>query len=306
MNRFVKILLFSIIIISLSVCVAFASDSIEDDYSLEDEYGYTQTGVSSAGMPSWYKEGFGPSDVFHNDPSTPRVVDYAGIFNSGELESLKSQLAQMKQKYNMDFVLVTDDSAYELGRRMYAAEFYDMNGYGVGPNYSGVVMFISMEPGNRGWFTAGTGDAEKFFTEKNVNHMDDTMEPYMHRGEYAEGVSAYFNDLDTLLTNGKFPLTFGSVLKYLFIASIAGLVAGLISLSSASVSMKGLAQSVVASNYLVPDSVRVDVLNDTFLRTNVTKTLIQSSSSRSGGGSSYSGGFHSSGGHSFSGGGRGF
>lgn len=259
-----------------------------------------------AWLPSWYKQGFGPSDVFHNDPSTPRVVDYADIFSDREEAELAAKLAEMKAKFNMDFVVVTDVNDYGLGAHMYAAEFYDMNGYGAGSEYSGAVMFINMEPGDRSWWCAGTGKTEKYFTEKNVNHMDDTMEPYMIDGEYASGVKAYFTDLDTLLTNGKFPMSTGAIIRCALISMAVGLIAGLVSLASAASTMKTVAPAVQASAYLTPDSFKVNNLGDNFINKNVTRTLIESSSSSRSGGSSYSGGYHSSGGHSFSGGGRHF
>ncbi|MBO4326737.1 MAG: TPM domain-containing protein [Clostridia bacterium] len=303
MKKYLKLIIFTVIIASVCLVSLTASAAQNAVYS----YGYSSSNDGYSGYPSWYKQGFGPSDVYHNDPSEPRLVDYAGIFTPSEESSLKRQLSELKSKFNMDFVIVTDNSDYGLGHGMYAAEFFDMNGYGVGENYSGVVMFICMEPGNRGWWTAGTGNAEKYFTEKNVNHMDDDMEPYMVDGEYAAGVSKYFSDVDVLFTKGRFPMSAAAVIGCLVTSMIIGAIAGLGFLGSASSTMRGVATAVQASQYLNADSFKVNAANDIFLRTNVTKTLIESSSSGSrGGGSSFSGGYHSSGGHSFSGGGRRF
>ena len=136
--------------------------------------------------------------------------------------------------------------------------------------------------------------------------MDDDMEPYMVDGDYTTGVIKYFYDLDVLLTKGKFPMSAGAFIGCLVTSLIIGAIAGLGFLGSASSSMRGVATAVQASQYLKADSFKVNAANDTFLRMNVTKTFIDTSSGSRGGGSSYSGGYHSSGGHSFSGGGRRF
>ena len=261
---------------------------------------------AAAGYPSWWIDGFGPSDVYHNDPSEPRVVDGADIFSAQEEAELSRKLAEMKEKHQVDLVIVTDNNDYGLGLDRYATSFYDMKGYGYGSDYSGVVMFISMEPGDRGWWCGGTGKAEKYFTEENVNHMDDDMEPYMVNGRYGDGVKKYFSDLDTLLTKGRFPLSAKRAIAFSVVSMIIGAIVGFIFLGKASASMRAVAPAVQASQYLIPDSFKVNGANDVFLNTSVTKTLIESSSSsRSGGGSSF-GSHTSSGGHSFSGGGRRF
>ncbi len=263
--------------------------------------------VTVSAYPEWYRSDFTSDDLFHNDPSTPRLIDNAGILSESQFSSLSDQLAQLKSKFGADFVVVTVDSLEGLYIEDYAAEFYDQNGYGVGNNYSGVIMVVSFEPGNRQWWTFGTGDCEKYFTKDNVNTMDDVMEPYMVDGNYYMGISEYFKKVDVLLTNGKFPKSFSEVFRCVMFAGIPALIAGLISLGSASGSMKAVSTAVQANQYLVPERSNI-VGNDEFIRTTMTRTYSppSSSSGRSGGGSSYSGGHHSSGGHSFSGGGRHF
>ncbi len=289
----------SLLFAAIAACLLFISVFAYGGNALAASQDETYTG-----KPSWYKEGFTSADLFHNAPSDPRVVDYAGVFSDAQKSALENKLAGIKTRTGMDVVVVTDKSMYGMEAIEYAAEFYDMNGYGAGDDHSGVVMFISFEPGNRQWFTAGTGKAEKLLgNSDNINIMDDAMEPYMLEGDYYSGVNAYMDKLSVLLEKGKFPRPFMTSLLYVGIALIAGSIFGGINLSSKKAGMRAVAPAVAASSYLKPDTFRITRENDTFIRTDVARALIESS--RSGGGSN-TGSYHSSGGHSFSGGGRRF
>ena len=255
--------------------------------------------------PVWWPEDTQNFSFYHNDGS-PRLIDYADIFTPEEEAKISSKLAEMKAAHSADLVVVTDNSSYGMSHAMYAADFYDYGGYGFGDNYTGAVMFICMEQYNRGWWCAGTGNIQKYFTEKNVNKMDDAMEPYMESGSYAEGVLAYFDKLDVLLTKGRLPLSVSEIVTAALVSAIIGLIAGLINLSKASSTMNTVTAAVKAGQYLEPHSFNVKNATDTLIDTQTTKVFIGSSGSRSGGGSSYSGGYSSSSGHSFSGGGRSF
>jgi len=290
-----------LLLLMLSAIVAgVVQPFVQADEELTEDYV-----ESESTYPEWWPEDTSSFEFYHNNGS-PRLVDYADIFSSEEEARINAKLAEMKTTHSADFVVVTDNSSYNMSHGMYAADFYDYGGYGVGDNYSGAVMFICMETGNRGWWCAGTGDVEKYFTEKNVNIMDDAMEPYMIDGEYADGVLAYFDKLDYLLTNGKFPLSATQITAIAVVSAIIGLVGGLINLGRVSSTMNTVQTAVKAGQYLEPQSMIIRNANDTLTNTHTTKVFISSERSGGGGGSSYSGGYHSSSGHSFSGGGRSF
>ncbi|MBQ2306368.1 MAG: TPM domain-containing protein [Clostridia bacterium] len=259
-------------------------------------------------MPDWYDPDFSPADVYHNDPSEPRVVDNAGVFSEAEYDRLSRQLESMRNELNMDFVLLTDDSYHGQGYIKYATDFYDMNGYGLGDDFSGVIFFLCFEPGDRGFEAYGTGRAEKYMTERNVDKMSDKIMDHMVDGNYAKGVETYFSQLRTLIKKGRLPLSGSQIAALVIIPSLIGLIGGGISLSSAKASMRTVVKATTAAEYLNPISFVVNGSVDNLINTDVSRTFIDRSSSSGGrsGGSSYHSGFHSSGGHSFSGGGRRF
>ena len=113
--------------------------------------------------------------------------------------------------------------------------------------------------------------------------------------------------IDELYETGKITekRTVGDYLGYSAIASVVGLVAGLINQGKEKAKMRSVAYATYANDYIVQNSFALKDLREAFLYKNVTRTFISSDSDRGGGGggSSHSG-MHSSGGGggSFSGG----
>ncbi len=172
------------------------------------------------GKPSWFPEG-DPDDFtrFH-DEDAARVVDYAGIFTADEREQLAEKLAYLKETYGYDFVFLSEDYVYEdvndyfyyetddyydyedynYYRQYYSAYFYDFNGYGVGENFDGIILYVNITDFKRGWFSCATGACMNFLTENTVNRLDDQLEPFMHDGNYSQGIFDYFNNIDAMLS----------------------------------------------------------------------------------------------------------
>lgn len=271
--------------------------------------------VFADGLPAWYPSDWSTFSDFHGT-NLPRVVDDADIFTDAEEAKLTKLVNELIAKfdYKYDLVIFTDVSNYGIGSGMeasdgvYPADFYQAHGYGKGENYSGSVIFICMEPGNRYWWSAARGDSRPYFSETNVNSLDDGIEPYMVDGEYANAMYKYIELLDELYTNGKITkkLTASDYVFCIAAAAVAGLIVGAINRSAKVRKMKNVKYATFANDYIVKDSFKVKGIKEMFLYKNVTRTYIETSSRSSGGGSSYSGGYSSSGGGSFSGGGRHF
>lgn len=271
--------------------------------------GESTSGGRTAAMPEWYPEPDKVSNFadYHNDASTPRVVDDAGIFTDAQEAEMAARIAEIQQTYNYDFVVYTDNSDYGLGRGVCAADFYQFGGYGYGDDYSGGILYICMEPGNRGWWTAARGSYRNLFTEENCNAIDDRLEPYMVDGDYGTGVLNYLDDTAELMRTGKVPRTIHYGLS-IAAAVVTFLLGGGVTTGILRSNMKTVRHATEAYNYLEKNSFHLRRSNDFFLHRSVTRTLRPKEEKSGGGGghSSYSGGYHSSGGGSFSGGGRSF
>lgn len=246
--------------------------------------------------------------ILHTD-KLPEVYDAADMFTNEEEEWIAQQVRELKESSGMDFVVYTDMTTYGKSRGLQAADFYWDNGYGAGEDRSGGVLFICMEPGNRGWWTAGTGAAEEYYTERNINDLDDRLEPYMVDGNYSQGVIHYLQDTDVLFHTYEVPHEKNYVMA-MIIALVIGAITGGVNVTVKTLKMNSIQKARAAADYVVPGSMTLSKKQDVYMRKYVTRTRkppkSSSGSSHSSGGSSYSGGYHSSGGGHFSGGGRSF
>ena len=107
-------------------------------------------------MPAWY-----PKDPltfpYYHDKDAPRIVDTADIFSDEEESSMEARLTELRGQLGKDIVVFTDVSTYGLSQPVYAADFYDFNGYGIGDDREGVCLMICMDPADRGWWACCTG-----------------------------------------------------------------------------------------------------------------------------------------------------
>lgn len=153
-------------------------------------------------MPDWYPANTENFKFFH-DEYAPRVVDDADIFSAADEKAMEARISVLRAELGRDIVVFTDSSTHGLSRAVYAADFYDFNGYGAGDDREGFCLFICMEPGNRGFWTCGTGpDTRSLQTEDVANALDDALYDYMAAGEYAEGVKDWIENIRTLYLKG--------------------------------------------------------------------------------------------------------
>ncbi len=156
-----------------------------------------------AQMPAWY-----PKDPAnfpqYLDADAPRVVDTANLFSLEEKAAMEARLAEIRAELNRDIVVFTDVSTYGLSRRVYAADFYDFNGYGCGDEHEGVCLFICMDPSDRGGWTCCTGPVTRgLYTEEIANQIDDMLYDCLGSGLYYKGVSDWIENFRRLYISGS-------------------------------------------------------------------------------------------------------
>ena len=161
--------------------------------------GYTQAPASA--LPDWY-----PADVnsfqFFNDPAADRVVDRADIFSDMEEAAMRELIADITAATAKDVVVYTDTTSYGMAQNMLAADYYDFNGYGIGESRDGIILFICMDPRDRGWQAVTTGSVQQIYTESAANQLDDRIYNYLVSGRYGEGVLDWIGNIGTLYTKG--------------------------------------------------------------------------------------------------------
>ena len=172
-----------------------------------------QSTADNGGKPAWYPADPSSFQDFH-DPDAPRVVDVADIIPDEEEPALEARLAEIREELGKDLVIFTDVSTYGLERKIYAADFYDFNGYGIGDNFEGACLFVCMDPQNRGFWTRCEGpETMALYTEEIANEMDDVTYEYMKSGDYAEGFWVWAENFRRLYLSGS-PFTPDWLLSY--------------------------------------------------------------------------------------------
>ena len=145
-------------------------------------------------MPSWYPDDIKTFVEFHDERAS-RVIDDAHIFSKEEIATMKEHIKRVQDDYGIDLVVFTDRSSWANPHDAYAAEFYDVNGYGFGDDFTGTILFICMDENDRDWWTVMTGKCRQIYTSSVINKLDDNLEPYMIAGNYGEGVINYIDDV---------------------------------------------------------------------------------------------------------------
>lgn len=279
------------LLLSLSVC-AFADDLvlITGDDGQEDVQPFVSPNTEVSGSPVTVTDG-------------NRVVDLADIFSDAQENLMRSKISEISMRTKKDIVIYTDNSSYGREHRILAADFYDYNGYGIGPGHDGIILFICMEPSYRGWQAVTTGSVMDIYTEKDANRLDDMLYEYLASGRYGEGVLEWIGHIDNLYTKGRaFTTDWGRVAGT---GTIIGVLVGLVSLLIARSKMKVVSAATRAGSNLDEDSFKVSSRDHLDHISTTRRYIPPPDNNRSGGGgSSFGGGFKGSSGtsHTSSGG----
>ena len=251
----------------------------------------------------------------------PRIIDDANLLLYGEMSLLEEEANRIAEEYGMDVVILTVEDFYGVSAsiEVFADNFYDNNGYGIGENASGVLLVLSMD--TREWAISTCGDAIYAITDFGIQALFEDMAPHLSEDNYFDAFDTYLEVLpyyfeayengtpiDGWAGNYQGPgsvesgtredvVYYTSEPPYWASPIIGAAIAGIVVLIMRS-SMNTKRPQRSAAGYLNRDSYQLRRHQDIFLYSQVSKTRKQTQSS-SGGGSSV---HHSSGGRSHGGG----
>lgn len=248
--------------------------------------------------PDWFPEDLDNWQQFHCSPSAPRVIDRAGILNPQEEELIEQRIRTISADTGKDIAVYTDVTAYGWPHEIFADDVYDFLGFGLGDDYSGLVLVVIMDPADRGFATSAGGSVQKLFNEKNANELDDILYDHFVQGAYGAGVLDWVDHVENLYTTGEVnpvPLS-RRVTTAAIISAIVGLLGGSVTTGAAGGKMRTVTTAYSAQGHLVPGSFRAGPGRDILVNHTVNRIYDPpqpKSSGSSGGSSSYSS--HSSG-----------
>lgn len=219
---------------------------------------------------------------------SPKIVDKADVLSASEEATLETMALALVNEYDMDVVILIEESIWPNDVTDYADDYFDYNGYGIGSNHSGVLLLLDMD--EREWAISTCGDTIKALTDRGQEQIMDEVLGYLGDDEYYEGFRVYLNLLDEhfeAYENGEsidqkrdlFDIVFD-----LIIALGIGAAAGGITIAVMRSGMKTVKPQRGAQSYVRQGSFKLNKQRDVFLYTRTTRIRRQSSSS--GGGSS--------------------
>ena len=210
---------------------------------------------------------------------TPKIVDDADLL-SDSAESILSQQAQLlAERYGVDVVIVTVYSLDGKSAEQYADDYFDHNGYGIGPEYSGILLLISME--YREWAISTCGDCIRYFSDRKLDQLFDSMSYYLSSGSYERAFRIYLSELEDALA---YATSEGSVsspgfVRRLLISLLIGAAVAGITLAIMRSGMNTAKRQRNAGNYLINGSFHLYRQQDIYLYSRTSRTRKEQQSS---------------------------
>ncbi len=230
------------------------------------------------------------------ETETVCIMDGAGLLKASEVDTLKIKIFELRKAYGLDIAIVTTNSTNGKDKYDYCENLYQRYGLGVGERRDGVMLLINM--GDRGYYVYGFGPVGNR-VEGGIN--DKAFTPSLSEGRYAKAFMEFLTQvkreasaIPASYREGKgSTYAMDRVKEILPIVLAVGAVIALIVVLVLRGKMKTANGKRNATDYMVPDSFRLDRALDLYLYTTTTRTKIESSSSGSRGGGG--GGSHGSG-----------
>lgn len=102
-----------------------------------------------------------------------RVIDNADLLDTAEESAHEETIRLLRERYQMDIVILTVDSLEGKRPQEYADDYYDEHGYGCGEEKSGLLLLLSME--ERDWYISTCGNAIYALTDYGIQCVGEEM-----------------------------------------------------------------------------------------------------------------------------------
>lgn len=243
----------------------------------------------------------------------PRVIDDYELLSDSEEQRLEEKAREIIEDYGFDCVVMTmrDYAAYTYGSYNYnyndilvfAHDYYDFKGYGVGKDHDGIIFVISMYDRSYAFSTCGYG-MEAISDSYGVGWFENDLVSLLSDGDYYKCFDRYFDDVYEFVKEANEDKPYSSLhtkrptgwlTRYALAALVIAIIVTAIVVFVLTRQMKTIMPKPAAKQYL--KNYKEKFSQDTYLYSNVSKTAKSSGGSGGhGGGGGHSGMSH--GGHS--------
>ena len=122
------------------------------------------------------------------EETTQHVFDNADIFTEAEEAELEARIAQFQLDTKADAVVLTEADGSVTDPELRAQDFYDENGFGLGENRSGVILYINMT--TRDITACASGETKYVLMNTDLDTVIDAGYDKLSSGEYAGSMHA--------------------------------------------------------------------------------------------------------------------
>ena len=227
--------------------------------------------------------------------ASPKVIDNAELLTDSEEAYLEAKAQAIADSYGMDVVILTVNSTNGRYIEAFADDYYDNNGNGIGPQYSGVLVMLAMD--TREWAVSTCGEAIQALPDWTIEALFQLMADDLSIGNYGAAFTAYLQELEELFAHYRDSqvIDVGDYLRIVLISLGIGAAAGGIVILVMRGQMNTAKAQSGATTYLRDGSFRLTRHLDLFLYSRVNRTRRQQSSGgssvhRSSSGRSHGGG----------------
>lgn len=228
---------------------------------------------------------------FNNLP----VVDEAGYLTDEQFVEISEQLEDIRQKYNFDVAVYTEEAMSGYDAQSTADDLYDYTMYGWGETADGIMLYIAAD--ERAYHLTTHGSGEVIFNANGLKYLENMILPSLQADDYCSAMKLYAEHCEELLEMAAQGEPFNE--KQLSTGYVCGVVGGalliplLLALFMTNKKLKKMKTAVennYAANYMKPGSMNLSLSRDIFLYSTVTK--VEKPKSNSGSHTSSSGESH--------------
>lgn len=225
---------------------------------------------------------------------SPKIIDNADLLSHSEEAALEAEAQALVDRYGMDVVILTVASTNGRYIETYADDYYDNNGYGIGGDFSGILLMLAMD--TREWAISTCGEAIQALPDWTIDVLFELMADDLSSGNYSAAFRAYLQELEDLIGHyrDRQVIDAGDYLRVAGISLAVGAAVGGVAILVMRGQMNTAKAQSGAASYLRDGSFRLNRHLDLFLYSRVSRTRRQQSSGssvhRSSGGRSHGGG----------------
>lgn len=225
--------------------------------------------------------------------TSDNVKDFLDYLTAEEVSDIQSRIDNIAANRGLDIAIVITDDTKGKTPMAYADDYYDYEGFGIGYDYSGLLLLISIN--TRDVWISTSGKAVSIFTDSRADNILNTISPYLTDSKYYEGCIEFLNQVDYYAALGApggsgSGTGRGSYFRNAFLimkSPVVYLLAAVIALTATLIISSASRGRVTITNRTYEDSGSFELTSsrDHYLRETTSRVRINSSSSGSRGSS---------------------